>query len=463
MPYALSNLPMLDLPPTGGLALLLGLYVLIIGPMNYIILRWQKRLHLAWVTIPSITIIFSLAAFGLGYALHGSDLFINKITVLYAEPNGNAHANSYIGLFSPSRRSYDVQVTGGGLLSPLYPTYDPWSGVNSGFGSGDVELLQGDPAMLRGLSVDQWAMGSFMFEGMQFDLGEFNVKLTLEGDQLIGQVHNTSMYELQDAALVLGNQVQKLGDLHTGGSADLSLDISGLSQPFNYSPISYQLIGDNLSAMQDDAFRQAEVRRQVLESVFERRLPYVSSIIASSGRTQQEQSTPVLLGWLDQAPPDVSIVNSKSEQQTTALVILPLSYDLPKSGAIRLPPGLISGEIIQTPLDGGLCGMPGSTAVYLTRGTAIIEFSLPPQFQDLEVDNLLVSLRSDSSFESPDVFFYDWKSENEQKIDSISQGETLITQAGDLISPVGSIRLILKSSSGSGTCYYLALGLEGYR
>jgi hypothetical protein len=463
MPYALSNLPMLDLPPTGGLALLLGLYVLIIGPLNYIILRWQKRLNLAWVTIPSITIIFSLAAFGLGYALHGSDLFINKITVIYAEPSGNAHANSYIGLFSPSRRSYDIQVSGNGLLSPLYPTYDPWARSNSGFGSGDVDLLQGDPAMLRGLSVDQWAMGSFMFEGMQFELGGFDIDLTLEDDQLVGKMQNTSMYELKDAALVLGNQVQKLGDLHIGKSTNLFLDISGLSQPFDYSPISYQLIGDNLSTLQDAESRQAEVRRQVLESVFERRLPYVSSLIASSGRTQQEQSTPVLLGWLDQAPPEVSIEGSKSGEQTTALVIFPLSYDLPSSGTLHLPPGLITGKIVKTPIDGGACGAPGSTAVYLARGTAVIEFNLPPQFQDVEVDNLLVSIQTDGSFDAPDVFIHNWQSDTEREIEIISPGETLIPQANGLVSSEGSIQLSLKSDTGSGTCYYMAMGLEGHR
>ncbi|UCC64132.1 MAG: hypothetical protein JSV36_03475, partial [Anaerolineae bacterium] len=66
MAQALSNLPALDLPSIRGLGLLLASYVLLVGPVNYFLLRWRSRLHWAWVTIPLITVVFSVGAFGLG-------------------------------------------------------------------------------------------------------------------------------------------------------------------------------------------------------------------------------------------------------------------------------------------------------------------------------------------------------------------------------------------------------------
>ena len=47
-------------------------YFLLVGPVNYLVLRQQRRLHLAWITIPTITLIFSAASFGVGYLLHGT-------------------------------------------------------------------------------------------------------------------------------------------------------------------------------------------------------------------------------------------------------------------------------------------------------------------------------------------------------------------------------------------------------
>ena len=37
MTYALSNLPSLDLPSVRGLSILLSIYILIVGPINYLV------------------------------------------------------------------------------------------------------------------------------------------------------------------------------------------------------------------------------------------------------------------------------------------------------------------------------------------------------------------------------------------------------------------------------------------
>jgi hypothetical protein len=173
MVYPLNNLPMLDLPSVRGLAVLLGVYIIFVGPVNYLVLRRQRRLHLAWITIPAITLIFSAASFGLGYLLHGTDIFINKIALLQPLASGKARVDSFIGLFSPARSAYSVRVDGGGLVSPLNNYFDPWtnpetSGVTTGRA---VSMVQGDPAYVNGLSVDQWSMQSFLSEGAMVDFG----------------------------------------------------------------------------------------------------------------------------------------------------------------------------------------------------------------------------------------------------------------------------------------------------
>jgi hypothetical protein len=82
MNYALSTLPALDLPSIQTLAVLLGFYILMVGPVNYGLLRWKKRLHWAWITIPVLTIAFSAGAFGIGYLLRGNDIILNKIAIV---------------------------------------------------------------------------------------------------------------------------------------------------------------------------------------------------------------------------------------------------------------------------------------------------------------------------------------------------------------------------------------------
>ena len=57
-------------------------------------------------------------------------------------------------------------------------------------------------------------------------------------------------------------------------------------------------------------------------------------------------------------------------------MVLPLEFDLP-GGDVLIPTGWIPGELVQTPTDGGTCGEPGTTSVYLNRGSGIFEFSIP--------------------------------------------------------------------------------------
>ena len=83
---AIWNLPSLALPPIGGLIALLFGYILLIGPVNYLVLRWLDRREWAWVTIPTLIAVFTVGAFGFGNALRGSDLIVHEIAIVRGAP-----------------------------------------------------------------------------------------------------------------------------------------------------------------------------------------------------------------------------------------------------------------------------------------------------------------------------------------------------------------------------------------
>ncbi len=116
--YALSNIPSLDLPSVKGIIIMLCIYIFIVGPINYLVLRRMRRLHLAWVTIPVITAIFALGTFGIGYTMRGNDLVLNKIALVQVGTNGDAPITSYMGLFSPRQQAYEISVQWRGAAQP---------------------------------------------------------------------------------------------------------------------------------------------------------------------------------------------------------------------------------------------------------------------------------------------------------------------------------------------------------
>ncbi len=68
---AAKSLTGLSLPLSWMVCGFLGLYVIILGPVNLFFLNKLRRRELAWVTIPVLVVVFSGIAFILGSQLRG--------------------------------------------------------------------------------------------------------------------------------------------------------------------------------------------------------------------------------------------------------------------------------------------------------------------------------------------------------------------------------------------------------
>jgi hypothetical protein len=339
----------------------------------------------------------------------------------------------------------------------------------TGQGARGVTLVQGNPAFVRGLSVEQWSMQSFMSEGQYIDFGRLETDLRLEGDVVVGQIRNASPFDLSDVVVIVGPQFARLGDMAAGATADVELGLVRES-PQNFGPsISYALFEQDLSGANGPPPRQIEVRRAIVEALLERTPPYISAVAAKrfgggggSGGSLLSQ-TPVVLGWLDQAPPQVQVAGAEPAQHTTAIVIQAISYTMPESGDISLPPGLVPGALVETPREGGSCGMPGSTAVYISRGEAIFEYTLPATLRSATIRNLKLNIWSDAGFfTTPEAAVYDWQAAEWLPLEGISQGVNLIPASPALVSDTGAIRIRLAGENLQ-YCYYLDLGVEATR
>ena len=95
------------LPPIQGLIALLGAYILLIGPINYLVLKRLDRREWAWVTMPALIVAFAVAAYGFGSLLRGSEVIVNEVAIVRGAPGATeGTAQAYLGVFSPSRGTY---------------------------------------------------------------------------------------------------------------------------------------------------------------------------------------------------------------------------------------------------------------------------------------------------------------------------------------------------------------------
>lgn len=465
MSYALSNLPSLDLPSVRSLAVLLAIYIVLVGPVNYLVLRWRKRLQWAWITIPLLTLAFAGASFGLAYARRGTDLILNKISVIQMLSGDDlASITSYVGLFSPSQHAYEIEVEGGGLLSPLSQDYNPWGPGGLGTNS-EMAFGQGDPARVRGLTVNQWSMQSFTAEGVWADLGSVSGDVRIEGDQLVGQVRNGTAYPLTGIVAILGNQFVRLPDMAAGQEVDIALAINSTTSATIGTPLIYRIYEQEMNGAGASGSREVQLKQSVLESVLQPGGWQVepTAVRLGSARQSTELKSLLLIGWLDQAPPEVRVAGRSPAQKTTALLLVAIPYRIPDEGYLTLPAGLLSGRLASMPAEGGTCGMPGTTGVYIGRGQAIFEFRIPEAMRDMAVDELNLVLGSEGGWvQPPSTAIYNWQNDAWTELQNQSLGANTISDAASLVSAEGLIHVRLSAESGGG-CYYVELGFSGTR
>lgn len=121
-----------ELPGTSNVLMILGIYLILVVPVNFLILRLIKRGELAWITTPIISLAFSFVFFRLSGNLYSQGLARSTSGVIVADPVQNeAYFAGKAQLFFPRGGTFDLKS------GPLEAAWSASQIYGSGFGMGD--------------------------------------------------------------------------------------------------------------------------------------------------------------------------------------------------------------------------------------------------------------------------------------------------------------------------------------
>jgi hypothetical protein len=282
---AVYQLPALALPPTSGLLVIIAAYILIIGPINYLVLKRLDRRELAWITMPVLVLAFAAASFGYGSFLRGTDVVVNEVAIVRGAPDATeATAQVYFGIFSPTRSTYQVDVPQGALLA------SPINGDPFGSGIATLDILQGagpgSSSSVRNLSVGSGSLRTVRAQ-LSITAPRMRANLNLVNGRLLGTFENASEQLLEGVAVVLGSSVAILGDVAAGATANVNLPVQ--SNPFG-SALADQVVGTSFDTASDGGVRRATRYSMVQQLTFDPMgsmgtgLPADQAVILAFGR-----------------------------------------------------------------------------------------------------------------------------------------------------------------------------------
>jgi len=370
------NIPAMRTPPFGWVAAFLVAYVLLLVPINYQVLKWRKRLELAWVTTPALVVMFSIVAYLMGYSMKGGRLLLNQLSLVETRAGARtAGVTSFAGLFSPAKTTYDI-----GLDTPNGVISDVPLRVQAQEGPG-LTLVEGERMLLQRVPMNMWSMRVFRMEGSA-DLGRgLDADLALSGGEVVGRVINRTGFDLSGCQVRIGSVMRSLKDLRRGGTARFRINVvpgvpssaggTGWSSAAQPSP------GPAYPAAGGPAIPpEQQMRMAATEAFF------------APGRGVREGGGPVLSGWAKKRFLGLTVDGRSPEPTHVAFVIFHLPLRLAGKGPIALPYGMSDGSIVE--MQSAQTFPSAAAGVPIEDGYLVKEFRLPAPVGSLAVERLEV-------------------------------------------------------------------------
>jgi hypothetical protein len=352
---AVSDLPALALPPIGGLVLLLFGYIALIGPINYLILKRLDKREWAWITMPALIAIFAVGAYAYGSALRGSDVIVNEVAIVRGAPDATeGAAQVYLGVFSPTRGSYQVAMPGGALLS---------APVNGDFFGGQgavLDVVQGETARVRNLSVGFGSLRTVRAE-TPAEVPLIHADLQLTDGVVTGTIKNDSTKVLEAPAVVLGGSVVVLPDIGPGATGTVNLRVSA---NFFGTALSDKVVGQvffNDAVASNERQRRNQTRHRIIDQ-----LTY-DPMFGNLG--QLPSDVPVVLAWGRDPIVDVEIAGQKPARSANVLYYIPVGMKV--RGATTFGPDLMRSTVLSA--DAGFFSKD-LTSLSFGKGTVTIAY-----------------------------------------------------------------------------------------
>jgi hypothetical protein len=453
---ALADLSPLRPPSTDWLPSLMLLYALAAGPLTYVLLRRANRLEWALWAVPALTAVAAAGTFAFARTSSESDILFNKVAFVRAwDDRAEGYARTYVSAFSPREGTYQIEIAGkdGGPGSGdnlVWPVFHPFP-VPTGTPPADqpaVNVRRGGSTEIKDFALGARSLGTFQVDSPIVGVADLESKLTLGGGTLYGTIGNRSDETIGNAALVVGGEVVRLGDIAPGETRQVNLTLADAS-PLGYvdtSAIVRQLYPNPSQATPVSVSEGTS--REILESALN---------TGQAFSTRLELSPVTLVGWMEKAPVSLQARLARTTELDRTLLVQTLSVDAQAGEEQRIPGALIE----RRNLIAGTGRINASNMTVSNGETLLMEYILPQRPDRFAIDDVVLDLAgsANNSADLKDVVqaaVYDWPSAEWKEL-PFAIGNLALGEPGRVVSALGTLRLRLNYRPAAGTNANLTL------
>ena len=334
----ISKIKYLEPPKIETIGIILLLYLILVCPINFFILRKKKKLELAWVTIPIIVVIFSISIYFYGLLQRGGNLILRNVSIINtSEDSTYGRVNGASLLFTPKRNKFDIQIKNkDSIISEEFYWGNRmemgWTSYPRRYPKSDFESVQtldetDEVFLIKSKPMKIWTTVYLEYLN-QIDLGGFiDADLKISSDSLYGTIKNKTKYKIKDCMFLCGITGEFIGDLDSGKTIEVKYTMKQI-EGFKSPNILYS----------SQSSRTTSLLQKEEEEIIELKKELLSNLFINSKLELSRNGIIAIVGWIEGELSSIDVGRSIGRKENINLLIAELDCKLVPSDI------LVSGE-----------------------------------------------------------------------------------------------------------------------
>lgn len=301
-------------------------YMIIIVPLLYIVLKRKDKREYAWGIIPLTAIIASAAIFGYGARDRIARPQVQQSSFLQVNEDKSLQGYYAESLLSNTSGDFTFEAPSTTTMVAKRNN-NSFTGQSPNVYENAIMEKHATSSELTFRDVGYWSVSSLFGETQIPEVGNFDVDLRVDASQLIGTVQNNFPFVVKEVSVWSGSKLIPLGDLEPGEKLEVNQKLSSVM----LMPISNPYINRSYGVNAGTSIDLVEQRKQ--------------SMYSASLMGDQFGTSPVVTGFAEDNIVPITLKDKKVEMSALHLLIQPFTAETSFAGEFVLPANMFTVNV----------------------------------------------------------------------------------------------------------------------
>ncbi len=258
---SVNRLPSVEKDSLMLLLAILGIYIIVIGPVCYLILKKKDKREKGWIVIPVVAVAFSGVIFAISSSSYQKDSLISFMSVTDLDEEG-LYTDISVGMRTPEKGTVSLKINDDLEITSNQGGYYGSAVANKSNLCQYTIKEYDNSTEITYYNQNSWQDNSFVTKYPNpYSADSIEAEFTVKGSNIVGTVKNNFDFDLVDTIVTFAGQSYDIGYLTSGESKEINIPLSD-EEASKWSQDSYQMLRQLFYGLGENDYSDSYVFRR---------------------------------------------------------------------------------------------------------------------------------------------------------------------------------------------------------